>query len=1789
MEVGVAVWLRDINGDQAWLPTCILSKENRNGKIVIAVKNENTGEEHSFQLDDENQESDDVKLRNDDNESQVENLINLPYLHEPAILYSLEERYQNSNIYTYTGPILIAMNPFKSVPLYTGQILESYYNLGLLKSQGIESTQPLSPHVYAIADAAYRDMMKIVMHGAGGIPASKAVANQCVLISGESGAGKTESTKIVLKYLTTVGSSSGVVQMEVGSVMDRILQSNPILEAFGNARTLRNDNSSRFGKFIELNFNKRGHLIGGRIRTYLLEKVRLPCQQLGERNFHIFYQMAAGATEEEMITWHMLPLQETWYTSQGEIYALRHVDDKDEFKKMRAALHTLKFAPEHQTSLLRIMAGLLHLGQLQFQADNEGEGSIVVNDADVQRSLDVVADLLGVQREDLASALTSRLITARSETVVKKLSPVQASDARDALAKGIYGRIFDWIVRTINTSIEVDSASIRADIGVLDIFGFECFKSNSFEQLCINYTNETLQQQFNQFVFKMEQKEYELEKIEWSFISFPDNQDCLDLIEHRQKGLLAYLDDECRLPGATDEKLASRLYKSFESNARFSATPAQKRDSMFCIKHYAGVVVYCARTFVEKNKDELPKEAESLMLNSRVSLLGIVFTPVVVATGVTATPAVTGGGKVMSVGSQFKEQLASLMEKIYATAPHYIRCLKPNDDNVPDNFNRRRTTEQLRYGGVLEAVRVARSGFPVRLTHAEFYSRYRPLANPFNVVTSRLPRHLYTRVGEARELCEILLLTLWDESVPALEDDSSRVNAGHLGRNRRVSRIMDVNSWKGKLEIPKESLQLGINKVFLRKTAHDLLEARRSRRLASSARRIQAVFRGFLLRSWFMTTLWAVKLIQRVARGTIARVEANKLRYQRSARLVQTAFRQFNARLKFVNFMGALITLQSFRRGRSGRERVAALKKLVRTVKVQRFTRGLLARKKFNRLRKAVIRLQSRQRRFIAREELKRLKAAAKDLGQLKQSNDALKAEIEFLRARAAEDTKKMIEKAAAAKDAEFNRLSQELVELRENFQKEYKQRLLVETKLASSESLLATVKSKLSDSEERVVSLESLANKLQGELKAARTQTDETQRQLSLAQEAFRQSQAEADDALYRLRDAEDTLQRTFDASTKSRALSLARHTGATSLDLPVVHPTTSPTDMPTASASFGGAQTSADELLVKERKQREILEEEIARLRHISVDLRAQVEGMKRSGSITSTAGPSSIVGGGSVTRRPDLEPRRKSRTSAYMSKSAEEAGVVSTDSIRGASFTSEGSGGETHDMSVARPPLPSTAPRRLSMKPSSTQVQSVAQIAFSNWDEEDDDDASEVSSQIGSLSKSLSINSHISGSTANGSKQVPTQVRRGSSNSDGSTAAHAAAAVIEQKNASALDIFEKNLEIFRNKMKQGVRGYVWDGAKVSRLETTIKLDASGQSMVFEQISRRFTIFSSKTDIHPVRISEVYECIPSAEVTESGVDVNCLMTMVVKPSGSSDSRILALELTSKEERNVLLTGVRSMVSQKSMQVHGAGATSLGPTISTQSHNDTITMANPIASFGGIAGVNPAASRPASALSSIAKPGVGSPRGLGPPAGARAFATRTTANTAAHRRMSVRDVALEEALGAGDNANGKTSGGGANIVSGSNPMASLASASPAAALRRLSQNTVTMGAAAAAAALSEQDISRLSTSEEFRKQLMVEREVHERMMVQTLMLTNDLNERDEQISVLKQQAVALQTALAQKEKMYEQDALVRMQLGKKLEQVLMDKEEVMEENELLQEQLESLRASLDNALSSAK
>ena len=743
--------------------------------------------------------------------------------------------------------------------------------------------------MYSIADRSYRQMM------------SERRTSQSILISGESGAGKTESTKIVMLYLTTLGSSHHNVKQDEAlaggtssaraplnemSIMERVLQSNPILEAFGNARTLRNDNSSRFGKFIELGFSRGGSLLGAKVQTYLLEKVRVGFHASGERNYHIFYQLLRGMTEDQKKRYgfhdgetHGLELANHYHmTGQGGAPQLREFTDEDGLKYTRKAMTALGWTEDKVEGVLKLVAGLIHLGQINFDA-TESEGGQEVSVIQDENVLQNAATMLDVDTDKLKAALTERLMITRGEGITIQLSPERAVEARDALAKTMYGSLFLWVVNEVNGCIGwEDDKAVRSSVGVLDIFGFECFAVNSFEQLCINFTNEALQQQFNKFIFKMEQAEYEAEQISWDFIEFPDNQDCLDTIQSKPNGILVMLDDECRLPKGSDRNWANRLYKQYipntgqteSDNTRFLATPVQKSRAIFCVRHFAGVVQYTAETgFLEKNKDEIPLMAQNLFETAPNDLVKDMYNIQKMELDENSGKSKEGAAKgkpskAKTVGMQFKEQLSNLMAKVETTEPHYIRCLKPNDAAKPKMLTRQRLTEQLRYGGVLEAIRVARMGFPVRLPHDSFFRRYRMLlpSTPDDVLPWSMEK------VPPQDLCISLVDLLLQEGQRQKVEGTRSWKDDGISRSERIRRMQRIPL---PIAFPKMDVQLGLTKVFMRKPPHDTLEAHRIFHQNTSAIFLQSWIRGMQQHRRYLIMGEAALTIQRFYRGCVGR------------------------------------------------------------------------------------------------------------------------------------------------------------------------------------------------------------------------------------------------------------------------------------------------------------------------------------------------------------------------------------------------------------------------------------------------------------------------------------------------------------------------------------------------------------------------------------------------------------------------------------------------------------------------------------------------------------------------------------------------------------------------------------------------------------------------------------------------------------------------------------------------------------------------------------------------------
>ncbi|TYH90757.1 hypothetical protein ES332_A13G071100v1 [Gossypium tomentosum] len=762
----------------------------------------------------------------------VDDLMQLSYLNEPSVLFNLQYRYKQDMIYTKAGPVLVAINPFKKVPLYGNDYIEAY------KNKSIES-----PHVYAIADTAIREM-------------TRDEVNQSIIISGESGAGKTETAKIAMQYLAVLGGGSGIEY--------EILKTNPILEAFGNAKTLRNDNSSRFGKLIEIHFSETGKISGAKIQTFLLEKSRVVQCAEGERSYHIFYQLCAGAPRALREKLNLKDVDEYKYLKQSNCYSITGVNDAEHFHIVKEALDIVHVSKEDQESVFAMLAAVLWLGNVSFTIiDNENHVEAVQDE-----SLINVAKLIGCDAADLNLALSTRKMRVGSDNIVQKLTLSQAIETRDALAKSIYAGLFEWLVEQINKSLAVGKRLTGRSISILDIYGFESFDRNSFEQFCINYANERLQQHFNRHLFKLEQEEYIQDGIDWAKVDFDDNQDCLHLFEKKPLGLLSLLNEESTFPNGTDYTFANKLKQHLNSNHCFKG----EREKAFSVSHFAGEVTYDTTGFLEKNRDllhldsiqllsscscHLPKAFASNMLNQSE-------TPVV-------GPLHKAGGadsQKLSVVTKFKGQLFQLMQRLESTTPHFIRCIKPNNFQSPGSYEQGLVLQQLRCCGVLEVVRISRSGYPTRMPHQKFAKRY-----------------------------GFLLLE------NAASQDPLSVSVAILHQ----------------FNILPEMYQVGYTKLFFRTGQIGILEDTRNRTLHGILR-VQSCFRGHRARRHFKELQRGIATLQSFVRGDKTRKEyAVLLQRHRAAVIIQKQIKGMKAKKTFKNIRDASIVIQSAIRGWSVR------------------------------------------------------------------------------------------------------------------------------------------------------------------------------------------------------------------------------------------------------------------------------------------------------------------------------------------------------------------------------------------------------------------------------------------------------------------------------------------------------------------------------------------------------------------------------------------------------------------------------------------------------------------------------------------------------------------------------------------------------------------------------------------------------------------------------------------------------------------------------------------------------
>lgn len=640
----------------------------------------------------------------------VSDMSDLSHLNEASVFHNLRKRYENDLIHTYSGLFLVVINPYKWLQIYTEEIITIY--------QG-KRRKEVHPHVYALADEAYRNMLTDRR-------------NQSMLITGESGAGKTENTKKVIQYIATIAGRKG----GVGKLEQQILEANPMLEAFGNAKTNKNDNSSRFGKFIRLQFNQGGVIVGTTIQSYLLEKSRVVGQGKGERNFHIFYQLTAGADQETKNKYLLTSPKDYNFLKGGDCLQVSSLDDKKEFQHTLQAMGVIGIDAEEIDGIFRVMAAIMHLGNVEFEAQYGGEGCEVKNP---EKFLQSASDLLKVNPEKLRDAIIKPFITAGNERIQKHFSVEQAQYSLKALCKAIYERVFLWLIQKLNKTLASDSESYF--IGVLDIAGFEIFEINSFEQLCINFTNEKLQQFFNQHMFTLEQEEYEREKIEWKFIDYGmDGQDTIDLIEKKPNSILSFLDEESIFPRATNKTLITKLHTLAGKSKKYAKV--QFKDYNFKASHYAGAVDYNVEGWIEKNKDPLQEDIEKTVKSSEEFFIANLFQDELLnpraavlakkqlsgnkqpSRGSSTGGTSRGGASFMTVATSYKEQLDDLMDTLRSTYPHFIRCIIPNLKKQPGLLNAPLVLEQLACNGVLEGIRISRKGYPNRLQYTEFVRRY---------------------------------------------------------------------------------------------------------------------------------------------------------------------------------------------------------------------------------------------------------------------------------------------------------------------------------------------------------------------------------------------------------------------------------------------------------------------------------------------------------------------------------------------------------------------------------------------------------------------------------------------------------------------------------------------------------------------------------------------------------------------------------------------------------------------------------------------------------------------------------------------------------------------------------------------------------------------------------------------------------------------------------------------------------------------------------------------------------
>ncbi|KAJ4920589.1 hypothetical protein JOQ06_022631 [Pogonophryne albipinna] len=709
---------------------------------------------------------------------KIEDMAMMTHLNEASVLYNLKERYAAWMIYTYSGLFCATVNPYKWLPVYDSECVSAYRGKKRMEAP---------PHIFSVSDNAYQFM-------------ATDRENQSVLITGESGAGKTVNTKRVIQYFATISVSGPKRDESKGSLEDQIIAANPLLESYGNAKTVRNDNSSRFGKFIRIHFNTAGKLASADIETYLLEKSRVTFQLEQERGYHIFYQMMTGH-KPELLELALLTTNPYDFPmcSMGKI-TVASIDDKVELEATDNAIDILGFTNEEKMSIYKMTGAVLHHGNMKFKQKQREEQA----ENDGTEDADKVAYLLGLNSADMLKGLCYPRVKVGNEYVTKGQTVPQVMNSVPALAKSIYEKMFLWMVIRINNMLDTKQPR-QYYIGVLDIAGFEIFDFNTLEQLCINFTNEKLQQFFNHTMFVLEQEEYKKEGIIWEFIDFGmDLAACIELIE-RPMGIFSILEEECMFPKASDTSFKNKLYDQHlgKNKAFEKPRPAKgKVEAHFSLVHYAGTVDYNISGWLDKNKDPLNDSVIQLYMKSSVKLLVSLYPPVV--EDATKKGGKKKGGSMQTVSSQFRENLGKLMTNLRATHPHFVRCLIPNESKTPGLMENFLVIHQLRCNGVLEGIRICRKGFPSRILYADFKQRYKVL-------------------------------------------NAAVIPDGQFMDNKKASEKL-----LGSIDVPHDEYKFGHTKVFFKAGLLGTLEEMRDEKLSSLVTMTQALARGYVMRKEFV-------------------------------------------------------------------------------------------------------------------------------------------------------------------------------------------------------------------------------------------------------------------------------------------------------------------------------------------------------------------------------------------------------------------------------------------------------------------------------------------------------------------------------------------------------------------------------------------------------------------------------------------------------------------------------------------------------------------------------------------------------------------------------------------------------------------------------------------------------------------------------------------------------------------------------------------------------------------------